>query len=196
MIACRSETAMANSSGPSVKSPGRKANKLSTDLLSAALKKRANDWIRQWRVPTLLNQTSVRRNNLLRTTVARWRENEKCLELGPRFFRMRRRQDEILCHELAHAAAVRVHGRGVSPHGPEWQALIAAVGYSPSPVFKTSKSISQIPQRNESSWYEHRCPVCHAVRFAKKSMKQWRCAECSQHGLQGLLRINKLTERP
>ncbi len=187
---------MANWSGRSIKSPSRKANGLSTDLLSAALKRRANGWVRQWRVPTLLGQISVRRNNLLRTTVARWREKMKRLELGPQFFRMTKRQDEILCHELAHAAALQIHGRGILSHGPEWHALITAVGYSPSSVLKTSKSSSMVPRRNKSSWYEHRCPVCHAVRFAKKPMRRWRCAECSQHGLQGLLKINRLEKRP
>lgn len=195
MIACSFGTKMANRSGRSIKPPSRKANGLSTDLLSEALKRRANGWIRQWRVPNLLEQISVRRNNKLRTTVARWREKMKCLELGPQFFRMAKHQDEILCHELAHAAALQIHGRGILSHGPEWHALITAVGYSPSSVLKTSKSNSMVPRRNNSSWYEHRCPVCHAVRFAKKPMRRWRCAECSQHGLQGLLEIHTLEER-
>ncbi len=186
---------MANSSGRSTKFPSRKANRLSTDLLSDDLNKRAIGWIRLWSVPTLLKRASVRRNNLLRTTVARWSEKTKCLELGPQFFRMTRRQDEILCHELAHAAAVQIHGRGVSPHGSEWHALITAAGYSPSSVLKTSKSSSPVPRRNKSNWYEHRCPVCHAVRFAKKPMRRWRCAECSQHGLKGLLEIHTFEER-
>jgi len=187
---------MAIRSGRSTKVPSHRTNRLSLDLLSNDLKERASGWIRQWRVPALLQQISLRRNDSLRTTIARWRENEKCLELGPRFFRMRRRQDEIICHELAHAAALQIYGKGVSPHGAEWQALIAAVGYPPSPVFKTSKSISQAPHRNENSWHEHRCPVCHSVRFAKKKMPRWRCTECTEHGLSGLLEISKLAERP
>lgn len=187
---------MAKSSGRSHKFLSRRANRLSTDLLSEALKRRANSWIHQWCVPTLLEQISVRRNNLLRTTVARWREKMKCLELGPKFFRMTKRQDEILCHELAHAAALKIHGRGILSHGPEWHALITAVGYSPISVLKISKSSSMVSRRNKSSWYEHRCTVCHAVRFAKKPMRQWRCAECSQDGLQGLLKIHKLEKRP
>ena len=187
-------TEMANTPRRSTKPPSHKANKLSTDLRSDASKKRASGWIRQWRVPTLLRQISVRRNNLLRTTVARWCEKMKCLELGPKFFKMTGRQDEILCHELAHAAAVQIHGRGVSPHGPEWRALVAAAGFSPRSALKASKSSVQVSRG--SSWYEHRCPVCHAVRFAKKPMMQWGCAECSQQGLASLLKITKLEERP
>lgn len=175
---------MANSSGRSIKLPNRKANKLSKDLLSSALKKRAGGWIRQWRVPTLLQQISIRPNNLLRTTVARWREKMKCLELGPQFFRMTERQDEILCHELAHAAAVQIYGKGVSPHGVEWHALVKAAGFSPSAIVKTPGSRSLGSRTTRNTWYEHRCLVCHAVRFAKKPMERWRCAECSQHGLK------------
>jgi len=174
----------------------RKANGLSTDLLSDALNERASGWIRQWRVPTLLRQISLRRNTSLRTTIARWRENEKCLELGPRFLRMRRRQDEIVCHELAHAAALEIYGEGVSPHGAEWRALIAAAGFLPTVTFTAEKSSSQVSRRIGGTWYEHRCPVCHAVRFAKKRVPQWKCTECSEHGLPGLLKITKLEERP
>lgn len=173
----------------------RKADSLSTDLLSDALNERASGCIRQWRVPTLLQQISLRRNDSLRTTIARWRENEKCLELGPRFFRMTRRQDEIICHELAHAAAIQIHGMGVSPHGPEWRALVKAAGYSPRSVLKTPKFKSATWRKIESHWYEHRCPVCHAARFAKKPMSLWRCAECTWHDMPGLLEITKLEER-
>jgi predicted SprT family Zn-dependent metalloprotease len=173
----------------------RKVNRLSTDLISDALNERAGGWIRQWRVPTLLHQICLRRNNSLRTTIARWRESEKCLELGPRFFRMRRRQDEIICHELAHAAALQIYGEGVLPHGAEWRALIAAAGYLPSATFTPAKSSSQVSRRMGGTWYEHRCPVCHAVRFAKKRMPRWRCPECTEHGLPGLLEIDKSEER-
>jgi ribosomal protein L37AE/L43A len=37
--------------------------------------------------------------------------------------------------------------------------------------------------------YEHRCPVCHAVRFARRRMSQWRCRECVTVGLPGLLEV-------
>lgn len=189
-------TEMANSSRRSTKFPMRRATLLSTDLLSDALKKRASGWVCQWRVRTLLRQISVRHNKLLRTTVARWLEKEKTLELGQQFFRLAMSQDEILCHELAHAASIQIHGRRITPHGSEFHALLAAAGFSPRSALKISKLSSQFPRGNKSSWYEHRCPVCHAVRFAKKPMKQWGCAECNQHGLHGRLKITKLEKRP
>jgi predicted SprT family Zn-dependent metalloprotease len=186
---------LANRSSRPIISIGRKADGFSTDLLSDAQKKRALEWIRLWRVPSLLRAMSFRRNSLLRATIARWSEKATCLELGPRFFEMAKRQDEILCHELAHAAAVQIHGRKISPHGPEWRALINAAGFAPSAIVKSSKSRSPALSRTKSSWYEHRCPVCQGVRFARKQMGQWRCAECSQQGLQGLLEISRLEER-
>jgi predicted SprT family Zn-dependent metalloprotease len=101
-----------------------------------------------------------------------------------------------LCHELAHAAALQIHGGGISPHGPEWHALIKTAGYSPSSVLKTSRSNLALRKNKNSRWYEHRCLVCHAVRFARKRMRQWRCEECSQLGLPGLLIISRLEGKP
>lgn len=187
---------MLNKSGRSTTPSSRKASGQSTDLLSDALTKRVIGWVRQWGVPALLQQMSVRRNNLLRTTVARWREKSKCLELGPQFFRLTKRQDEILCHELAHAAALQIYGQRVSPHGPEWRALVEVVGYSPRSVMKGSKSEPATSREIETYWFEHRCSVCHSVRYAKKPVTHWRCAECSRYGLQGLLKITKLERRP
>ncbi|MEY6431432.1 SprT-like domain-containing protein [Thioalkalicoccus limnaeus] len=35
-------------------------------------------------------------------------------------------------HETAHYLAYRVHGRRIRPHGPEWQALMRALGAEPT----------------------------------------------------------------
>jgi predicted SprT family Zn-dependent metalloprotease len=37
--------------------------------------------------------------------------------------------EEVLCHELAHVAVYRLHGRSVRPHGPEWKRLVRQVGF-------------------------------------------------------------------
>jgi predicted SprT family Zn-dependent metalloprotease len=186
---------MTNSSAGSNRFQTRKANKLSTDLLADGVNTRASGWLRQWRVPTLLQKISLRRNDLLRATIARWRQKTKCIELGPQFFRLTKRQDAILCHELAHAAAIQIYGNGVAPHGPEWHALVKAAGFSPSPSIKASKARSAGVHKTASISYEHRCPVCHAVRYAKRQIRQWRCGECSQHGLAGLLTVTKMEGR-
>ena len=37
--------------------------------------------------------------------------------------------DEVLCHEAAHLAVHRLHGRGVRPHGREWRSLVQQAGF-------------------------------------------------------------------
>jgi SprT protein len=174
----------------------RRAIRFSRDLLSEALQQRAANWVRLWNVPFLLQRICILENSLLRTTIARWQESQQCLELGPQFFRLKRRQNEILCHELAHAAALQIHGQGISPHGPEWHALIEAAGCSPSSVLKISSASKSSLKTKSPCWYEHRCPICHAVRYARRRVGQWRCVDCCQQGLPGFLEINKLKGRP
>ena len=176
--------------------PNRRTSGFATDLLSDDLNKQALGWVRLWCVPSLLQKIFFRRNPLLRTTIARWIEKERCLELGTQFFRLTKRQDEILCHELAHAAALQIYGKSISPHGPEWHALIKAAGYSPSSVLKTTSRPTTPLKKKNCCRYEHRCPVCHAVRYARKRMRRWRCAECNQLDLPGLLIISRLEGKP
>jgi hypothetical protein len=37
--------------------------------------------------------------------------------------------------------------------------------------------------------FEHRCPVCQSVRLARRRMTAWRCAECVEAGLNGVIDI-------
>jgi predicted SprT family Zn-dependent metalloprotease len=147
-------------------------------------------WSRVWRVPGLPAKVSFSRNDRLKTTIARWLEDPQCVELGPRFFALRSRREEILCHELAHAAAILLHGRGIAPHGPQWCALVEAAGFSPGSRLKTRR---RGPQQTRPVptllLYEHRCPICHAVRYAKRAMAGWRCVECVGAKLPGQLQI-------
>ena len=39
--------------------------------------------------------------------------------------------------------------------------------------------------------YEHRYPVCHAARFARRRMSHWRCRECVTYGLPGVLEVSR-----
>lgn len=166
----------------------RKRNTTITGHLSEA----AANWARLWGVPELLAGITFRRNERLRSTIARWLLNEHCVELSPRFFALRRRQEEILCHELAHAAAVVNYGRRVEAHGPAWRALVHAAGFEPSVRFRSSRRRGAQPRRttHRPQLFEHRCLVCHAVRFAGKPNNRWRCVECLCNGLAGRLRIS------
>lgn len=152
-------------------------------------------WIVKWRVPQLRRRVTFRRNPRLRVTVARWMVASQCVELGPRFFKLRRHQKEILCHELAHAAAVAKHGPRVSAHGPEWRALVRVAGFEPKVRWlSTRENATRVkgPDR-PAQLYEHRCPVCQVVRLARRDMTQWRCTECTNVGLTGRLEITILT---
>ena len=99
---------------------------------------------------------------------------------------------EVLCHELAHVAAYELHGRRCRPHGPEWAALMRAAGFEPCARARLTHDVSALvvaPRRG--SQYEHRCPVCQAVRFARRPVRQWRCVACLTAGLDGRLLISK-----
>ena len=102
---------------------------------------------------------------------------------------------EVLCHELAHVAAYELHGRRHRPHGPEWAALMQAAGFEPRARARLTHDVSALlvaPRRG--SQYEHRCPVCRAVRFARRPVRQWRCVACITAGLDGHLLISKWNE--
>jgi SprT-like family len=152
-------------------------------------------WIAIWRVPELRSQVMFRRNPRLRVTVARWVQASQCVELGIRFFQLRRHQEEILCHELAHAAAVAKHGPSVSAHGLEWRALVRAAGFEPKVRWLSARENKTrgIVRGRTSRLYEHRCCVCQAVRLARRAMKQWHCVECVNAGLAGRLEIIALS---
>jgi hypothetical protein len=166
------------------------------NLLPNALLQRALEWASLWGVPELLEGMSIKRNRRLRTTVARWIEEKKCVELGPRFFSLNKHQSDVLCHELAHAAAVQLHGKSISPHGSEWCALVRAAGYAPSSKLRSARNMTGISgTRTSSTQYEHRCLVCHTVRYAKRRMISWKCVECVRSGLSGQLEIRRLQGR-
>jgi predicted SprT family Zn-dependent metalloprotease len=152
-------------------------------------------WADRWSIPKLRRHVAFRRNPRLRVTVARWVVASQCVELGPRFFKLRRHQQEILCHELAHAAALIKHGPCVSAHGREWRELVRAAGFEPKVRWLSPRENSTRPggPRRPARLYEHRCPVCQAVRIARRAMTQWRCVECVDTGLAGRLEITVLS---
>src|SRR5256885_16480347 len=89
-------------------------------VISGQLARTLQHWAKLWRVPDLPDHIIFRHNARLRTTIARWVIESNCLEVSTRFFELRRDHREILCHELAHAAALKTHGRAIRPHGSEW----------------------------------------------------------------------------
>jgi predicted SprT family Zn-dependent metalloprotease len=163
---------------------------ISHGILSGELARTIQRWAELWRVAGLRECITVHFNARLRTTIARWVIASSRLEVSSRFFDARRDQRQILCHELAHAAAVMKFGRAVRPHGPEWRDFVLVAGFQPMihlvshrAGHPTSKVAGVQPI------YEHRCVVCQAVRYARKRVTNWRCVECVGTGLDGALKI-------
>ena len=157
--------------------------------LSANLKQDMQRWSSLWGLPNLSQEVTVRFNGRLRTTVARLLSDVDVIEVGPRFITLRSKRREIICHEMAHAAAKRGARGGHQPHGAEWAVLVRSAGFEPVPRLTVPrKPLSWTQSRNVR--YEHRCLVCHFVRVARRSVKSWRCAECVRCGLSGNLTIS------
>ena len=148
-------------------------------------------WARIWRVPELRDASKVQFNPRLTRTVARWVLAPRCLEVGCRFFHLDRNQTAILCHEYAHAAAVLRFGPGVRPHGPEWRHFVTAAGFEPVTRHRRMQPTVRSPSQKRLAplRFEHSCPICHSVRFGSRKMARWRCTQCVQDGLPGVLRI-------
>ena len=147
----------------------------------------------QWEVPDLTELVSFHFNRRLRTTIARWVVSARRLELGAQFFRSGAHHEAILCHELAHAAAVLKYGRHIRTHGCEWRGLVLAAGFEPSAFQPVARPRGRIPAapRPPAVMYEHRCSVCQAFRYGRKQVNAWRCIECARAGLAGDLRISR-----
>jgi len=102
--------------------------------------------------------------------------------------------NEVLCHEAAHAVAHELHGPRIRPHGSEWRGLMECAGFEPRariPLHPTDAP-SAHANRRRIVW-EHRCPVCQAMRAAGRPVRQWRCAACRANGLAGELVVTRTT---
>lgn len=100
---------------------------------------------------------------------------------------------EVLCHELAHLAVYLRHGAAARPHGPEWRGLVEQAGYVPRRRAPRVLGADRAPARRRmTARFEHRCPVCQAVRIARTATLRWRCAECVADGLDGDLIVTRV----
>ena len=153
-------------------------------------------WGVLWRVPELGSLVTVASNCRLRTTLARYVLKARTIELGPGFFRLRRRRLAVLCHEAAHAAVALKLSSSEKPHGPTWVSLVEAAGYSAQPTWAVPRrrvTYNRPDVRNARSQvvYEHRCPVCQFWRLARRPVRTWRCPECSAARLPGMLTVTR-----
>ncbi len=161
---------------------------------------------RRWGLSSTVLKIGLRVNSRLTRSVARYHRDSGFIELGPQFFRRRGRHKEVLCHELAHVAVNHLYGKQAQPHGSEWRRLVESAGFVPAARLpptracyseeKTRKREPKIGLARHSTTsrleYEHRCPVCHMTRRARRSVSQWRCALCVTAGLPGALEITRV----
>jgi predicted SprT family Zn-dependent metalloprotease len=167
----------------------RQCRQLESISRNAVLLRR--QWASIWRIPELRDVGKLQFNPRLTRTVARWVLATRCIEVGPRFFESNRNQTAILCHEYAHAAAMLRFGTAVRPHGPEWRHFVRAAGFKPVTRHRGMPAATRPPsqRRVRPVRFEHRCLICHSVRFSPRQMTSWRCAQCVQDGLPGDLSI-------
>jgi predicted SprT family Zn-dependent metalloprotease len=148
-------------------------------------------WGRVWGIPGLAGELRIVFSKRLRMTLARCRPAEKRIVLRHDLRRATsRRLDEVLCHEAAHVATHILYGPLVKPHGAEWKRLVSLVGFDP--VLRTRECGGNAKPRNRSRAariFEHRCPVCQMMRIGRRPVRQWRCSECLEAGLPGILTI-------
>ena len=173
------------------------------DLLSLALapsdrryllfRSQAERWGKLWGLPKLAESVTVEFSRRFRTSLGRCRPGQGRIRLAAHL------QDgngklleEVLCHELAHVAVYQIHGHRARPHGPEWKGLLSQAGFEPRTRFLRGEG--KFPPRSEKprARWEHRCPVCQAMRMAGRPVRNWRCAKCRNAGLPGELVITRI----
>jgi len=148
-------------------------------------------WEQLWALPGLAGRVRVQFSSRLRSSWGRAYPRRGLITLASSLRAApSRRLQEVLCHEVAHVAVHWKYGPGVRPHGREWEELVRAAGLRP---MRRLAGEARAQAARAASTYEHRCPVCQALRLSKRPMQAWRCAACTRAGLPGLLTITRLT---
>jgi predicted SprT family Zn-dependent metalloprotease len=96
---------------------------------------------------------------------------------------------EVLCHEAAHVAVFLRHGSKSRPHGPEWRALMQEAGFGARTRIPLPSAAAPAQRISKARVYEHRCPICQSVSYARRPMPRLRCTTCCAAGLDGILEI-------
>jgi predicted SprT family Zn-dependent metalloprotease len=142
-----------------------------------------------WGMPELASHVDIQFSGRLRSSLGRTRVDTRRVRLNPLLEAAGKELlEEVLCHELAHIAVYERFGANVKPHGSEWANLVQQAGYEP----RLSAGIDGEKKYSNQLRFEHLCPVCQLVRYAKRPMTSWRCGGCVDAGLEGLLLIRNL----
>jgi len=166
------------------------------DPVLRALLPRVRHWGDLWDQPDLAERVSISFSPRLTRSLGRTNPSRGVVRLAVHL------QDappetleEVLCHEVAHVAVHHRHGPGAKPHGPEWADYVRKAGFEPrvkAPAVLGDEGrggMVKPPAPQAAATFEHRCPVCHTTRLARRPMPSWRCAECLDAGLPGRMLI-------
>lgn len=166
--------------------------KIRTDVPFPNHRRLIRKWASLWGLPGL-DTVSFELSPRLKTSLARCLPAERSVRLNLALLDPSNRQllPEVLCHELAHIAVYESNGRRHRPHGPEWQSLVRAAGFEPKTRIAL-KNPGTGERAQPSPKFEHRCPVCQAVRYSTRRIRTWSCETCYRDGLPGELIITRL----
>jgi len=147
---------------------------------------KSDEYFSLWGCPDLARSVVIQFSDRLKSSLGRARVDVRNVRLNSLLASANEQLlDEVLCHELAHIAIYERFGTSVKPHGPEWVALVRQAGFEP----RLRHSIAGEKPQTATRRFEHLCPVCQTVRYAKRSMTRWRCESCVYAGLEGKLLI-------
>lgn len=154
-------------------------------------------WDELWNLDGLTEEITVRFSQRLRSAWGRAYVQRKLVTLHHALrCGSRSKLEEVLCHEIAHLAVFLRSGGNARPHGKEWAELVRKAGFEPkvrmaAPQMARRQALGRTSPQPVPSW-EHRCPVCQTVRFGRRPIRGWRCAQCVASGLDGLLEITRV----
>lgn len=151
---------------------------------SGSYKRAISAWGKKWGILDLAEFVTVNFSLRMRRSLGRARIRSGVVTLSHDILlASRRRQLEVLCHEVAHIATFVLFGISARPHGPEWMHLVRAAGYKPSTTLKGIKVPSNKANTTRAIRVRFRCPVCHSTYFASRNSSRLHCAECFDSGL-------------
>jgi SprT protein len=157
--------------------------------VSERIQTKSDEYFSLWGCSYLASSVAIQFSGRLKSSLGRTRVDVHKVSLNPLLTSANEKLlDEVLCHELAHIAIYERFGASVKPHGPEWTALVRQAGFEPRLRHGVTGKMPPTATRR----FEHLCPVCQIVRYAKRSMTQWRCESCVDAGLEGKLLIRSV----
>lgn len=150
-------------------------------------------WGSLWGIPDLAAQVRVCVSLRMGRSLGRWLPARREIRVNSLALSSARVLEEVLCHEAAHGAIHLRQGPVLRAHGPEWQRLMQTAGFAARVRIPLPGTVA-VPHGNHADRvYEHRCPVCQSVSYARRPMPRLRCTACRAVGLDGVLEIVRQT---